>query len=127
MKPVLGGIDGFFNGGNNFALYRKRRTGDPRAGSRGMAAAIELGGDVIDIHFIALGAETDPGQFRFNFLEHAGDHDRGNGADVVDETFRVSAVRAGKRKIGLLQPEIRNFVLVGEAEMAVNVTQQPCA
>ena len=63
----------------------------------------------------------------FQFLKNARDHDRLNGADVVNQAFRVVAFRAGAGEVGLLQPEPRNVVAGGEAEFAVNVLEQPRA
>ena len=71
-----------------------------------MAAAAELRGDFVHVHLVAFGAQADARQFRFHFLKDAGDHDRFDGADVVNQTFGVVALGAGAGEIGLLQPEV---------------------
>ena len=75
----------------------------------------------------AFRAQADARQFRFHFLEHAGDHHRLNRADVVNQAFRVVALRAGAGEIFFLQPEPRDAVVVRQPEFAVNVLQQPGA
>ena len=37
-----------------------------------------------------------------NFLEYARDHHRGDGADVINQAFRIAAVGAGAGKVGFL-------------------------
>ena len=86
-----------------------------------MAAAAELRGDFVHVHLVAFGAEADADQIGFDFLENAGDDDRLDVADVVNESFGVLAFRAGAGKIGLLQPEPGNVVVMRQAEAAVNV------
>ena len=64
----------------------------PRAGRRLMAAAAKLRGDVVDVHLVVLGAKADARDFRFDFLEDAGDHDRRDGADVINQSLGVVAL-----------------------------------
>src|ERR1035438_6400526 len=105
------------DGGNDFALLRKGAPRNTRASRRRVAAPAELRGDGIHIHLLALRAQADAGQLRVDFLEHAGDHHRGNGADVVDEALRVAALGAGAGEVGFLEPEVSDLVLVREAEV----------
>ena len=69
-----------------------------------MAAPSELGGDFVDVHLVALGAETEARQFGLQLLKDAGDDYRGDGADVVNQSFRVVAVGTGAREVGFLEP-----------------------
>lgn len=65
-----------------------------------VAAAAELGGDGVDVHLLALGAEADAGQAGFGLLEGAGDDDGFDVADVVDEAFAVAGRGAGAVVVG---------------------------
>jgi len=95
--------------------------GDARTRRRRMAAAAKLRGDFVHVHPVAFGAEADAGHSGFDLLKDTRDHDRLDGADVVNQTFGVSAFRAGAGKISLLQPEPRDAVVGGQTEFAVNV------
>ena len=92
-----------------------------------MAAAAELRGDFVHVHLVVFGAQADARQFRFDFLKDAGDDDRLDGADMVNQSFGVVAFGAGAGEVGLLQPELGDLVVVRQAEVAVNVLQQPGA
>ena len=83
--------------------------------------------DFAHVHLPAFGAQADARQFRFQLLKHARDHHRLNGADVVNQTFRVVALRAGAGEIFFLQPEPGDAVVVRQPEFAVNMLQQPRA
>jgi len=89
-----------------------------------VAAAAELRGDFVHVHLFAFGAEADASQFGLQFLEDASNHDRRDGADMVDESFRIAAVSASAGEVGFLQPEIGDLVLVRQMEVAVNMAQQ---
>ena len=84
-------------------------------------------GNFVHVHLVALGPEADAGQFRLKFLKHARYHHRFDGADVVNQAFRVVAFGAGAGKIRLFQPEPRNPVVGGKPVFAVNVPEQPHA
>ncbi len=83
--------------------------------------------DFADVHLGAFRAQADARHFRLHFLEHAGDDDRLNRAEVVNQAFRVVALRAGAGEILFLQPEPRDAVVVGQPEFAVNMLEQLCA
>src|SRR5437867_2582800 len=121
------GVEGAFQGRDDFALHRNGFAGNARASSRRMAASTELGGNLIDVHLLTLRAQTDPGQFRFDFFEDTGNHDRGNGADVIDQPFRVAALSARASEVGFFEPKVGDLIFVCEMEMAVNMFQQPGA
>src|ERR1051325_1679373 len=124
VMGAMGGVEGAFAAGNDLALHQEGMARQAGAGRGVMAAAAEWGGDFIDVDLVSLGAEADAGEVGPQFLEDAGDDDRFDGADVVDEALRV--VRPGARagEIGLLQPEIGDPVLVCEVKMIVDVLQQ---
>jgi hypothetical protein len=92
-----------------------------------MAAAAELRGDFVHVHLVAFGAQADARQFGFDFLKDAGDDDRLDGADVVNESFRVVAFRAGAGEIGRLSQNQAIWRSCGQAEPAVNMFEQPRA
>ena len=92
-----------------------------------MAAAAELRGDFVHVHFLAFRAEADADQIGFDFFKDAGDDDRLDVADVVNESLGVLAFAAGAREVSLLQPEPGDLVVMRQAEAAVNVFQQPGA
>ena len=46
---------------------------------------------------------------------------------MVNKAFGVGVVRAGAGEVSLLQPEIRDLVVVGQVEVAVNVFEKPRA
>ena len=89
-----------------------------------MAAAAELAADFAHVHLVALGAQADARELRLHLLEDAGDDDRLDGADVVNQALGVVAVRAGAGEVRLLEPEVGDAVVVREAEVAVNVLEQ---
>ena len=91
MTLLIQRIQGLFNGGNDSALDPQRFALDARAGSGRVAAAAELGGNFIYVHAAAFGAKTDAGQFRFEFLKNASDHNRSNCADMIDQPFGITA------------------------------------
>ena len=121
---LLRGLQRTFDGGDDLALHRKRLAGNARARRRRMAAAAKLAADFADVHLVAFRAQADARHFRFHFLEHAGDDDRLNGAQVVDQAFRVVALRAGAGEIFFLQPEPSDAVFARQAEFAVNMLEQ---
>ena len=82
-----------------------------------MAATAKLRGDFVHVHLVAFGTEADAGQFGFKFFKHAGDDDGFNGADVVNQTLRVVALRAGAGEISLFQPEPSDAVTGGERNL----------
>src|ERR1700720_2924540 len=100
-----------FHGGNHFALNRKRFAWNSCARRRRMSAAAELRGDFVDVHLVAFRAQADAREFGFDFLEDARDDDRLDGADVVNESLGVVALRAGAGEIAFLQPEPRDTVI----------------
>jgi hypothetical protein len=57
-------VEGFLDGGDDFALDGKRLSRDTRAGSGWMATPAELSGDFIDVYLVTLGSEADTRQFR---------------------------------------------------------------
>src|ERR1017187_234862 len=120
-------VERLLDGGNDFALRRKGAPRNARASRRRVAAPAELRGNGIHIHLLALRAQADAGQLRVYFLEHARDHHRGDGADVVDQALRVAALGAGAGEVGFLEPEVGDLILVGQMEVAVDVPQQPGA
>ena len=89
-----------------------------------MAAAAKLGGNCVDVHLLALGPETDARKLGLDFFEYAGAHHRRNGADMIDKAFRVARLGSRPREVGLLEPEIGNLILVGQAEVALDMAQQ---
>ena len=89
-----------------------------------MAAAAELRGDFVHIHLVAFRAEADADQIGFDFLENAGDDDRLNVADVVNQSLGVLAFHAGAGEIGLFQPEPGDLVVMRQTKTAVNVFEQ---
>ena len=121
------GFEGLLDGGDDAALGRELGSGNPRAGRRAMAAAAELRRDVADVHRVAFRAQADAGLPRLQFLEDAGDDDRFDGADVVNQAFGFVGDGAGLGEVSLLQPEVGDAVAVGEPEVAVNVFEQPGA
>ena len=110
-----------FDRGNHLALDGKRLARNPRARRRRMAAAAKLRGDFIHVHLAAFRAQADADQFGFDFLENAGDDDRLNVADVVNETLGVLALAAGAGEIRLLQPEPGDLVAMRQPEARVNI------
>jgi len=44
---------------------------------------------------------------------------------MIDKPFRVAAVGAGANEVGFLEPIIRDSIMMREAEMTVNMPQQP--
>ena len=114
-------VQRLFDGGDHLALHGERFAGNARARGGAMAAAAKLRGDFVHVHLVAFGAQADARQVRFHFLEHAGDDDRLDGADVVNQTLRVVGFRAGAGEVRFLQPEIGDLVVVRQAEMVVNV------
>src|SRR5437016_5301439 len=75
------GIERFFHCLDYLPLDRNRFAGDARAGCRRMTATTELAGDVVDVHFLALGSKANAGELGLKFFEDAGDGDRFDGAD----------------------------------------------
>ena len=65
--------------------------GNSRARRRRMAAAAKLRGDFVDVHPVAFRAQADASHIGFDFLKHAGDDDRLDVADVVNESLGVLA------------------------------------
>src|SRR5665213_3090809 len=120
----LSGFQRLLDRGDDLALNRKRRAGNARARRRQVAAAAELRRDFVHVHIGIFRAQADAREFRFNLLKHAGDHDRLDGADVVNQAFGVVAVRAGAGEILFLQPEPRDAVVVRQPEFAVDVLEQ---
>src|SRR5258707_1617379 len=95
-----------------------------RPGGGRMADIDKLSGDVVYIHFRAFRAKTDSGQFRFDFFEDTGHHDGRNRTNMVDETFGITALGAGARQVGFLEPKISDLVLMSEMKMAVEMPEQ---
>src|SRR5712692_6692299 len=120
----VGRVEGLFNRRQDLALDRKRLAGDARAGRRGMTAAAKLGGDEVHVHALALGTETDPDQSGIDLLEQAGDDHRLDGADVIDQAFRVVRPRAGAGVIRRFEPEVGGAVLVRQMKVVINVLEQ---
>ena len=120
----LRGFERTLDGGNDFALRGQRRAGNPCARCRRMAAAAELAADFADVHRRVFGTQADARHLRLHFFKHAGDDDWLDGADVVNQTFRVIALRAGAVEIFLLEPEPRNFFIGRQAEFGIDVLQQ---
>src|SRR5665213_4342114 len=120
----VNGIKGFFNRAEDAALHSEGLAGDARAGRRRVAAALELRGDFVDVDLGRFRPQTDANQARLNFLKNAGDDHRLDGADVVDQTFGVAAIRAGAREIFFLEPEVGDLVAMGQVKLIVNVLEQ---
>src|SRR5262245_29153250 len=80
--------------------------------------------DFVYTHLLALGTEAYAGQFRFQFLEHACHNNRFDGADVIDQPFRVILPSPGAREIGFLQPEVGDLVLLSQPELVQDALQQ---
>src|SRR2546426_72697 len=99
-------VESFFNSGNDLPLGGEGFAGNPSAGCGGMTAAAELRGDVVDVDAGTLRAETDSSQFRFHFFKDTCNNYRSDGADVINEPFRIAALRAGPGEVRLLKPEI---------------------
>ena len=59
-----------------------------------MATTPKQSGDVAYVDVFVLRPKTDPGEFRFEFFEDTGNHDRFNGSDVIDQAFGVAGGRA---------------------------------
>src|SRR5262249_13633949 len=115
----LVGVQRFFDRCDHLALDGERGAGDASAGGGGVAATAELGGDVVDIDLVALGAEADAGQRGFELLEDAGDDDGRDGADMIYQAFGFAALSAGTGEVGFLEPEVSDLVAMREAEVAV--------
>ncbi len=113
-----------FHRSNHLALHGKRFARNARARCCRMAAAAELRGDFVHIDLVAFGAKADACEFGFDFLEDARDDDRLDGANVINESFGVIAVCAGAGQIGFFEPEPRDAVIGGEAELAINELEQ---
>src|SRR6266571_6517371 len=120
----VGRVEGLFDRRQHLALNRKRPTGDARAGRRGMTAAAKLGGDQVHVHVLALGAQTDPDQPRLDLLEEAGDDHRLDGAEVIDQAFRVVRPRVGAGVIRRLEPKVGGAVLVRQMKVIIDVLEQ---
>src|ERR1051326_6344639 len=120
-------VEGLFYRGDDTALGGQRSAADARAGGGVVAAAAKPGGDLVDIDPLAFGPEADPGEFRFQFLEHTGDDDGFDGADMIDEPLGVGGIRAGAGEGGLPEPEPGDLVVVSEVEMVVDMFEQPDA
>ena len=89
-----------------------------------MAATAELGGDFVDVHVVALGAQADARQFGSNSSKTQATT-TGAMARMWSMSPSVSLLSAaGAGKVGLLEPEIGDLVLVGQAEVAVDVAEQ---
>ena len=88
-----------------------------------MAAAAELPADFADVHLRIFGAQADAREFGFDLFKHAGDYDGFDGAQMVDQTFRVIAFRTGAGEIFFLQPEPDDTVVVRHAEFTINVLE----
>ena len=121
---MTGARRGLADGGDDAALGGRQFAGDTRAGRGRVPAAAEQPGDVADVYVLVLGAEADARELRLEFLEHTGDDDRVDGADVVDQSLRVAGGGAGAGEVLLLQPKVGNLVVVCEAEIVVNALQQ---
>src|SRR5438105_1967538 len=121
---LLRGVESSFDCGDDPPLNRQRSAPEARPGRGRVSAAAELTGDFIHIDALALRAQTDASEFRFELFEDAGHHDRFHGADMVNQTLRVGGVRAGAREVGFFEPEPGDLVVVGEPEMIVNVFDQ---
>src|SRR5215212_11281864 len=89
-----------------------------------MPSPAELSGDFVDVHGLAFRTQTDAGEFRFQLFKHAGDDDRGDSTDVIDQALGIAAFSSGAREIGFLKPEPGNLILVREAKMTIDVPQQ---
>src|SRR5581483_11624828 len=120
-----GRIQGFFDSGNDAPLDRERPARDARARGGSMAATAELGGDFVHVYFFALGTQADAGQIGSELFKDAGDDHGRDGADVINEAFRIIGGRAGANKIIFSQPEVGDLVVVGQLEMVINMLQQP--
>ena len=92
-----------------------------------MTTSAELSSDFVNIHLVALGAQTDACQIRCHFFKHTGHNHRFNSANMIDQTLRVVRVRAGSGKVGLLQPKVGNLVVMRQAEIIIGMLQQPDA
>jgi len=121
------GGEGFADGGDDAALNGEGPAGDARPGGGAVAAAAELGGDVVDVHVVRFGTQADAGQSRFDFFKDAGDHDRFKGAQVINQPLGVVAVGAGARKIAVLEPKVGDLIVAREMEMIVEMFEEAYA
>ena len=103
----------------------ERQPGNASAGCGRMATPAKFGGDFVHIYVFAFRPQTDAGQVRLNFFKDTGNNHGFDGADVIDEAFRIASIRASAREICFPEPEISNLVLVSESKVAINVFQQP--
>src|SRR5438105_3906677 len=118
------GIERFFYGADDATLHGHGAARDARASRRGMAATAEERGNIVYIDLLAFRTKTDARHFRLDFFEDTSHDDGGDGPDVIDEPFGITAFGAGAGKVGLLEPEVSDLILMGEVEMAVNMPQQ---
>ena len=89
-----------------------------------MAATAEDGGDFIYIHFIAFRTQADAREFRFQFLKNASHDHRCDGANMINQSFGIIRVCAGAEKVGFLEPEIGDLIVVGQPEVIIDVLQE---
>ena len=117
----MGAVQGMLEGSDYLALDRHSFTGDPRTGSCAMPAAAEACGHFVNVYFRTLRAEANASEFRLNFLKDTGNHNRGDGADMIDQALGVAAFSAGPSEISFFEPEIGDLVVVSESKMIVDV------
>src|SRR5512135_3118456 len=89
MAASGGGIQRPLDGGDHPPLRRQWRARYSCAGRHRVAAPVELRGDLIHVHLVALRAQTHAGQVRFHFLEDTRYYHRGDGADMVNQALRI--------------------------------------
>jgi hypothetical protein len=89
-----------------------------------MTSAAKLRRNFIHVYFVTLGTKAEARQFRLDFFEEARDDHRLDGANVIDQTFRIVRLGAGAGVVGFLEPEVSDLVIMRETEVIEHVAQQ---